>query len=361
MTDPLIWLPAGATNDIFAGTIYAGQIAAGAIDATAIAAGAITTEKLAAGAVVAGSIASQAITAAKLAAGAVTAASIAADCITAGQIAAGAIGADEIAAGAITAQKIAAGTITADRIQVGSITNGQIAPGTITSDLLAAGAVTAGKIAAGAITADKIAAGSITGAQIAASVSLSAPNITGGNISGVTITGTAINGGTITGGILQTRAEGASSWVSRIVIDGVNDWERIRFESGSPYEMFPSSIFSGYSGADVVLSIWGPLSNYSGGGIWPQPSIELRGLSSGSTRISIDTESVEVTGNLRAAKLSANCPWGGATSDDGVWIQDSGSTGYRMKLYFDNGAGANGRLYVCRSGQRHYINADGTF
>jgi hypothetical protein len=87
----------------------------------------------------------------------------------------------------------------------------------------------------------------------------------------------------------------------------------------------------------VLLTIMGPLSSYSGGGIWPQPSIALRGLASGATQCTIDVADLIVTGNLKATGRVWTVNAYNATSEDGIWIQHLNASGYgtstRYKLY----------------------------
>ena len=344
--------------ELAAGAVTAGKIAAGTIVAADVAASTITGAKIAAATIAAGNIVADTITAAQIAAGTITAAEIAADTIVANNIAAGAIGATEIAAGAIIAGKIGAGAIVANDIAADAITTAKIAAGAVTADEIGAGAVVAGKIAAGSIAADRIAAGAITATQIAAgtitaaklnvadvqaavvtaakvnALTLNAVTITGGSIAGVNITGQ-----TITGGIFQSKAAGAG--VSRIIIDGVNTWDRIKFESGSADEMFPSSLYSAASSHDVLFTIMGPLSSYPGSGMWDQPSIELRGLatSGAPTIITVNAVTTKFTGKVVTTNFVSG------TSDDGIWINDAGTyPSRRYKLYFDSDTG---RLY-CR-------------
>jgi hypothetical protein len=320
MTNPQVWMPAGGSTDIFAGTVYAGQIAAGAIGTAELAAGSIVADKIAAGAIVAGAIAAGAVSAETIAAGSIAAAHIASDAIVAGNIAAGAIGVDELAARAITAAKIATGTITAN----------EIAGRTITAEKLVALSVTAAEIAANTITADKLVVSSVQAAVVTAAavnaLTITAANITGGNISGVNITGQVITGGTVRTSTGLRRVEIASD-DTVYFYDGVSGHGAGRLIADYGYY---------YSGFGKGLAMMSALTLHS----------PVDGSGTSYLRV-MGHSQVQVGGDLKVSKrvlsdgaVMPNTECVSGVSDDGVWVNDLNNADRRWKLYMTNNGGS---------------------
>jgi len=225
------------------------------------------------------------------------------------------------AGGSESAKCTAVGPVTA-----GKIVGTEITENSITSPLIAANTITAGNIAAGTITANEIAAGTITGDQIHANVALSAPVITGGSITGVSITGTS----TVTGALIQT-----GTGAERIVMGEAEYVHEIRFYTPTGGQT--------------------PVGRMCGDGLqlYIQPQTELH--INGDLIVSGYQQNVGNLGVLGSIKPLAN--WQSGTSDDGIWIQDSGNVSNREKIYWDS---ANQRLYIRRDGSAYsYIDSTG--
>jgi hypothetical protein len=207
-------------------------------------------------------------------------------------------------------------------------------------NLIVDGSVTASDIAAGTITAAKLNVADVQAAVVTAAkinaLNLNAVNITGGNITGVTITGTT----------LQTSASGA-----RVVISS-NDVKRISFYSGTANETTPGSVACLNSGTNAsVLEIDGPF--YGGSSPIIQLGSSLAGASfclitglNASVSVGDSSGVTKVTGDLNVTgKINPATNFSSGTSSDGIWVQDSGTTSQRWKLYFDS---STKRLYVRR-------------
>lgn len=374
MANPQTWMPQGGSSDIFAGTVYAGQIAAGAIGTAELAAGSITAEKIAAGAIVAGSIAAGSIAAAEIAAGAITAEKLAVDAVTAGSIAAGAIGAEEIAAGAIQTDKLAANAVTAAKVNVADLQAAVVTAAVVNALSISANAIRAGildvaRIDAGSIKAEKLDVTSVQAAVVTAAkvnaLTLNAVNITGGSISGINITGSTINGGTVNvngaltmgaSGVLRTAPSGRRLELVNSPADAMKLYSAVAGEIEPGYVGTATWGSRGmvYIKSPYLASGYSPPSIFMGQGVGEVGAISIDGggvsLGMGDTA----TGTLDLTGDLRFAwgriypDPSLWWNWTGVSVDDGLWIGDI-DDGTLWKLYVhDDGAGK--RLFIRKNG-----------
>lgn len=379
MTNPQTWMPQGGSSDIFAGTVYAGQIAAGAIGTAELAAGSITAEKIAAGAIVAGTIAAGSIVASDIAAGAITAEKLAVDSVTAGAIAAGAIGASEIAAGAIQTDKLAAGAITAEKIDVASLQAAVVTAAVVNALSISANAIKAGildvaRIDAGSIKASKLDVADVQAQVVTAAkvntLTLNAVNITGGNISGINITGSTISGGTVNvngslimgaGGVLRTASSGRRLELVNSPADAMKLWSAVYGEIDCGYVGTATWGSRGmvYIKSPYLASGYSPPYIFMGQAQGEPGAIDITGGGVSLGMGDVQTGVLDIRGDIRLAwgriypDPSLWLNWTGTSTDDGVWIGDI-DDGRLWKLYVHN-AGAGKKIYARRDSGTYIV------